>query len=44
MGIQRKIVGRLYDAKRALRARKLQRYRDEGSAPVVARAPTTSTR
>lgn len=35
MGIQRKIVGRVYDAKRALRARKLQRYRDQASAPLV---------
>jgi len=35
MGIQRKIIGRVYDAKRALRARKLQRYRDDASAPVI---------
>jgi ADP-heptose:LPS heptosyltransferase len=35
MGIQHKIVGRVYDAKRALRVRKLQRYRDDASAPVI---------
>ena len=34
MGIQDKIVGRVYDAKKAWQARKLQRYRDDMAAPA----------